>query len=1501
LTSALDLLINEVANVLGISPDEVKAKFTEDQLKDLLNSVWCEPIDELGIPIDSLEAPCEDLAIPNLLPAIELEAELENILTKAKAKEKQDPTKCVQKIDDVNSIVSKQIDEYQQHKNLLEKLIEYRDNYSPVVEYFKERANETARLLGVFDPLLIEERRLSALIPTLKDQRKAIEESVTTTYVPQAILDRLALIDSQIDDVQSRLQDTQDALSTLEKNEYGVGANNSSLIGNSYYNSVLQYQENSGNSFEFYIKQYFNQYISYSELQEYQDQVKAYSECLTVYDDARPINSIQDVVENSYFTFKLAFIQLNGIKLQKEVVEKSTGARKIEKYNFPIKGNPILQKDSFFNSSSIFSLTEFNITPGQTVTGKIYTQYYNLFEDPVNNFFSPSDRGLTSSINLVDPKLKGTGAEMKREKNAQYYIQNLDLMQDFYQNFENSFEVKKAEKRAQVIDTGLAALKINLGVVARKEAKLLLALGKVNYYLPEENPNLQTIVDGLTQKNNQFLQAAAELDEEIARISLKVEELKPSVEKTKSLLKSYSPECFDKIDQPITGCNDVKSQLGVDPFFTKTLNGIDPTLPTSNQMCYWVEFAKMATFIGLLPMPNGAKVGQLRYWPVGIIIPYPGGLIKIPLPIMWIPLLTISTPLGNIVFFLTINGVFISPVVFLVSNSGFKQHIITVKGPSEKFGYTGEDESIKPEIHIPLSILSAKDKATRLLNESSLGPNYNLNDSEKQQLSRQQTILKAREESANATGNENKKLKTAREKKNLENSTSNVKRYEKMEKIVNKVDSAKDAIEDAKRAILNRLDDLGKPSLNNSNKTKEKIVSRREKLLSQLKEALVIGDEPQIISIRKQLESDGIELSEKIDAIKSDMITYYDRIKFPKIVIPKDSSTIDLKQNAIAEIVDKIREFANIHKTQFFSKESARVKNIFLVQLAKNKEKIRENNSNLTDSDGLIDVDKNPEKVKTFLLKANKTIVDAASGKGATGNSSDKRKKIDDLQKQYDKETDKVKKVKLKKKLNKEKVSLSEIFENEKTKTALALTPEVMSALAAISIDFDPFAPCCKKETFSLGLTVSPALPIFLAARATLDAAVNSLSAQDLKSLFGGKTKVSTREITTAYLSLIKKNIPTSLEIPLPDLNLLSFAKAFSGLLISLYEIKAPNAAAQPALPKSITLDLNLLKKPLLILLLSFLENCLPDPTTIPPTNISTTSSASSSDTSPSPKSLTNLPSSNPNTTTPLDPTINIVTCDPSTTEDTILSDGTYNPANLHSGRPNYTQSSNSSAYSSGNVIINSKKDILPNFQTLDLDFLSVNPGDLLVILKNFIELKFDEVEKLLDPFYSLLNIVKGAKGVNLNLLEFTQHKIPPTGPPAEATFFAITKAKAFAPRSANFKMIDVDIVKQKVALLEPALSAISATAPILAAAAGAADAVLPNLKSPKIDTTTGGFKTIDKKAATFALRQINPLLSQDDVPPWERMSVKNVLFVLFLDEFVATGADQVGFFRSYI
>lgn len=69
---------------------------------------------------------------------------------------------------------------------------------------------------------------------------------------------------------------------------------------------------------------------------------------------------------------------------------------------------------------------------------------------------------------------------------------------------------------------------------------------------------------------------------------------------------------------------------------------------------YWKEFTKYLNLIALLPI----------YWKIGLYIPTPAGILKVPLPIIFIHLITIKIGPIIIVIWLTINGLVIVPVVF---------------------------------------------------------------------------------------------------------------------------------------------------------------------------------------------------------------------------------------------------------------------------------------------------------------------------------------------------------------------------------------------------------------------------------------------------------------------------------------------------------------------------------------------------------------------------------------------------------------------------------------------------------------------------------------------------------------------------------------------------------------------------------------------------------------------------------------------------------------------
>jgi len=78
--------------------------------------------------------------------------------------------------------------------------------------------------------------------------------------------------------------------------------------------------------------------------------------------------------------------------------------------------------------------------------------------------------------------------------------------------------------------------------------------------------------------------------------------------------------------------------------------------PTVTEIDYWKRYSVYLTLVNLIP----------TYWTVGLYVPSSSGITKIKLPTVWRPLAVLDVgPFGLIVIFLTINGIAISPTVWL--------------------------------------------------------------------------------------------------------------------------------------------------------------------------------------------------------------------------------------------------------------------------------------------------------------------------------------------------------------------------------------------------------------------------------------------------------------------------------------------------------------------------------------------------------------------------------------------------------------------------------------------------------------------------------------------------------------------------------------------------------------------------------------------------------------------------------------------------------------------
>ena len=396
---------------------------------------------------------------------------------------------------------------------------------------------------------------------------------------------------------------------------------------------------------------------------------------------------------------------------------------RLKKYN-EIMASPYLITKEFLSADLVNNFRYIRIGSGLPLIGALYVEYWNKFDDPLNKFFTAEERGLTDDFKLIDPVLEDSSkaarrffsgapstasiATVKQTKRG-FYIHDLNKFQEFFKNFKRIFEDRVEKIRREKVFPARDDIADKFKAVAKFEAR---------YYVSEFLTNNKTVAD-IINRSDSFLDKFKMLESEIDQLKGVLEKLERETDPNTFLnnvkkidcVKDNLPEEAEAPDQDI----DLKKSFGT--FNTKTNEietSADPENPHPGKHCYWLKFANLATQFGLLPFPDievSSGMG-MRYWPVGLVIPTPTKLVKIPLPIVWIPLLTISASFGTIVFFLGQCGVLPCPYVFFMSNMGTKKFAITLRGPSKEFGYEGD--MMKETFKIPLIALKPIDPLEKI-------------------------------------------------------------------------------------------------------------------------------------------------------------------------------------------------------------------------------------------------------------------------------------------------------------------------------------------------------------------------------------------------------------------------------------------------------------------------------------------------------------------------------------------------------------------------------------------------------------------------------------------------------------------------------------------------------------------------------------------------------------------------------------------------------------------
>ena len=361
-------------------------------------------------------------------------------------------------------------------------------------------------------------------------------------------------------------------------------------------------------------------------------------------------------------------------------------------------GNPLIASfaNGYYNYSTLPVATDYKLG------GVLYDYYYNVIGDITKEFFNPEK--LSNGISSYDPGIPGLSDQQK-----------------------NSMYLNSQKEQYDAMVAGIYATKINPALNALKALFDILASYEMSHNGDSSYSALYVkYFNTIKAERNRLKKIEDDFKEKV-----KVNPEKPDDSPFVKDMKKNMACLGDMPAEGLAGPNDEIPEFDGDmaDTFAYSDKGMNKDSPNYTKMCYWLKFAQKATLYGLMPFPDKEPKNpagtSLRYWPVGLVIPTPAMLVKIPLPIVWIPITVISSKFATIVIFIGQNGILPCPYVLFLSKTGVKKFLVTLRGPSERFGYEPKDSDIGYPIKIRVPFASTFAQMPELIRQSMLS----LNDS----------------------------------------------------------------------------------------------------------------------------------------------------------------------------------------------------------------------------------------------------------------------------------------------------------------------------------------------------------------------------------------------------------------------------------------------------------------------------------------------------------------------------------------------------------------------------------------------------------------------------------------------------------------------------------------------------------------------------------------------------------------------------------------------------
>ena len=401
-------------------------------------------------------------------------------------------------------------------------------------------------------------------------------------------------------------------------------------------------------------------------------------------------------------------------------------------------------------------------------------------------------------------------------------------------------------------------------------------------------------------------------------------------------------------------------------------------------------------------------------------------------------------------------------------------------------------------------------------------------------------------------------------------------------------------------------------------------------------------------------------------------------------------------------------------------------------------------------------------------------------------------------------------------------IAKASALRKKRLKQALAFTS--LSLVAPKLKLFDPSAPCCQTDSSLTDLSVSPqVIAIIGVFNSLFDAFLDGLTLDSLKGLVGDSlTNISISTISGLFDSILAAFPPLVLPEK-PDLLAISQAVLIP-VLSALHIPQAPNPLGIP-FPVQVSIPLDAIIKPLLKAAVAYLLELI----------LRLLADASSM----------LLSNSGKNSTNDIKEIINTIPCG----DNQVATVSTTNVSDF----VNITLP--------GGISIK-----LPKIPMIPLDIVSyfalLTSTDLVGLIKDLIFAAIDGILKpLRDVITPILGLTRSLKDLSFNIIEAGNPFILPLK-------LAMMVIQLAIPNSVKLRLANFDAINAvKLAYLpavkaaEPVLKEVNYLAALSACAFGSRPGV-----------------QIARVAAS-------PFFNQDDLPPWERLTHKNPLFAIFLDE----------------